>query len=167
MDISFLTRGIEKGLYPALQPILLSGDKDSGKDEAADILAISFADEANIFKISMNGEDASMASFVGEDSLPPLVQAIKVANEGIPSVAIIDLKGEGISLNLQYQCELLNFINTGSFTYGISKCVLDKEHAANLIMVILKDNNLSLSRPVEDRCLKVCDFSREETKALV
>lgn len=170
MKYSTVRESLENGNYPALRPIVFSGGVGVGKYSASLDAASTFALEKNIFSIEMANEEASVDDVVysdiniqkimsGERVQSPLIHAIEVANEGEPSVVIYDLIGEG-KINNKFASDLLDFINSGV----CESYKLEKGNENNLVIMIVKSDELELSDSLERRCLKVCDFVMTDVK---
>lgn len=181
MECSFLKMGLERGIYPSLQPIIFSGNQESGKYTASREIASAFADEKNIFTIQMDAEDASLETLADPQEnirrivntdrnvkfdLPPLTKALEVANEGEPAVVIFDLNGNN-ELNGKFQIDLVGFITSGRLSYGVNnEYNLEKKQEKNLVIMIVKNEELKLFEPLECRCLTIRDFNMSDDNTL-
>lgn len=177
MEREFLKKYLESGSYPTFQPIVFSGKVGSGKYSASLDVASAFADEKNIFTIEMDSKTASVETTIDSDVnmqkrvlgnredyiQSPLVQAIKAANEGEPAVVIYDLKGEG-EVNYQFALDLLEFVVTGYLSCESSE--LEKDNASNLVIMIVKSDDLELMEPFKSRCLIIRDYQISEDKTI-
>lgn len=181
MDCSFLKKGLESGLYPALQPIVFSGNPGSGKYAASIALATAFADEKNVFTIQMDADDASLETIADtqenirrivntdrsvEFDLPPLTKALKVANEGEPAVVVFDLNGSD-NLNTIFLRDLVSFITSGHLSYGVNNSYdLVKDNEKNLVIMIVKQDELELDPVLDCRCMTIRDFDLSDKNTL-
>lgn len=88
-----------------------------------------------------------------------LEQAAKAINEGELAALVIDVDCDELDRDIQFG--LLSLITSGRLSYGKNKQItLDDDKKDNLLIMIVKGNEVELSEPLDCRCMNVYGYNQ-------